>query len=286
MKKIFISLLFVLAVSFGYARTINDFDLGFEQGLELLLNEITPDGDVVYLTNGTTVEGIITEQNAETLTVQKASGELVTIKMSDVKKVESRLNAGDYTYTITSQFGSTNLPVATPTPPVAVEVTNQNTGEEITLAADFHGDVFPHLTYVKGKDSPKEDGKRKLAKLDHYVGDGVDFNGIEFEKFIKMYCPQSHKHFTKQRVNICIGSGIILTSVIIGAILNTYTIGIIDAVVGMFFYGCGIYHLKQVLKSYEEIYAGKPFPGNDASELLMPVETPVYSITPITEMAE
>lgn len=284
MKRIIISLLFIFAASFGFARTINDFDLGFEQGLELLLNEITPGGDVVYLTNGTTVEGVITEQNAETLTVQKASGELVTIKISDVRKVESRLNAGEYTYTITSQFGSTNIPQVTP--PVKVDVANNNTGEEITLAADFHGDVFPHLTFVKAKDSPKEAGKGFFKRMDHYVGDGVDFNGAEFEKFIKMYCPESNKHYKKQRINTYIGSGVILTSVIIGAALGTYTIGIVDAVVGFFFYGCAIYHMKKVYKSYEEIYAGKPFPGNDGTQLLMPVETPVYSITPITEMAE
>lgn len=318
MKKIFLSLIWVLSSVSLFANTVGELNLLRYDDIEYLANLIMDsylyedqngntvllqipnasdftlvesdddDHDLVYMKNGSVLECHIISQDAENLVVRTLSGNEISIQLSKVEKIVTQFVDGDYNFTITSSYPNITE-VAAPTPvPVAINKPNNGTsksndGEEITKAEDFNLSVFPYLTKVKGKDSPKEASKPKLARLDHYVGEGVDFDAVEFQKFIEQYCPDAARHFKKFRINTLAVSGVSLVFVI-GTACNI--LGIIDMLVlcgvDFFLIGKMFYHMNRPLKVYNSEYANKPvaFDPNADGTLIPPVEQPVYTLVP------
>lgn len=313
MKKIFLSLVMVLVGLSLSANSLNGLSLMRTDDVEYLLTHIMnsfyyedADGtvsfiripnacdfqemdvvaegdDIVYLKNGTVLKCTILEQTDQTLLVRTSAGNEITLSLSNVEKIVTQFVDGNYNFTITSEYPS--ITVNETQAPVAVTVNNVAPGVEITKASEFNGPVFPHLTKIKGALSPKEDGKPNMMKLDHYVGDGVDFDAVEFETFIKMYCPKAAKQFKKFRINIIAGSAlaVVLTA---GSLINLF--GVIDLLVvggiDLFLLGKAVYHLLRPLKVYNKEYADKPFaydPDANANGCIIPVEQPVYSLLPV-----
>ena len=311
MKKIFLSLVFAMFGMGLFANTIEELNLLRYDDIEYLVNLImnsycfedsngntmllqipnasdfkatvtTDDGnDLVYLKNGSVIECQIISQTNETIVVRTTTGNEISLSMSKVEKIVTQFVDGDYNFTITTEYPNIAGNVA-PTP-VPVAVNKPSNGEEITKAEDFNLSTFPYLTRVKAADSPKETGKPKMARIDHYVGDGVDFDAVEFQKFIEKYCPDAARQYKKFRTNTLAASGVSLVFAI-GAIFNFW--GIIDMLVicgvDIFLLGKMIYHMNRPLKIYNSEYANQPvaFDQNANGILIPPVEQPVYTLVP------